>query len=462
LRLGFVLARHGDILFDHPALDEAEYVQHARSLALGHGEDRAYWQPPGLVYMLAATFKVFGPGLLAPRILQVLASIGSCALAFAVARRLFDVRVALVTAAICALHGVLVYECYELLPATWIVLFDLLALWLLLRAAEARDPLWSFGAGLAVGVSAIFAPTILPFVLVAAVVLRRPVPIAALVLGVLLPVVPVALRNYDHGGEIVPVSTNSGLNLYIGNNTDYRATFSVRPGRDWEQLTSEPARHGIPANRPGAWSAYFQHKALRFVVDEPGSALALAARKLWLFLHGAEIPRDTDLYAARDESWLLGALVWPRPVDVPDGLLIPAALVGIAALWRERRRLVLPLALLATLAVVTAAFFVTARHRAPALPLFALFAAAGAPLAWQRWRVHAAIAAAVLVVALNLPTWETRLSYPGELDFYRGLAAEAQRDVPAARAAFQRALAANPHDPRFELELARLPPEGSP
>lgn len=454
LRLGFVLSQRSDLLFDHPVLDEAEYVKHARSLALGHGEDRPYWQPPGIVYVLAATFEVAGPGLVAPRIVQVLASVASLLLVFLIARRLFDDRKALVATAICALHGVLVYECYELLPATWIVLFDLLALWLLLRAVESRSMFDEFGAGLALGISAIFSPTIVPFAIPAAIVLRKPLSIALLVAGLLLPIIPVTLRNYDHGGEFVPVSTNSGLNLYIGNNAEYPETFAMRPGRHWEELTNEPNLHG--ATTPGAASTYFQKKAIGYLVDDPLGAIGLGAKKLYLFCHGAEVPRDTDIYAARGTSLLLAPLVWPRPAHFPDGLLIPAALLGIAALWSERRRLALPLALLATLAVITAAFIVTSRHRAPALPLFALFAAGGAQLAIQRWRIHAAISGVVLIVLLNIPTWETRMSYAGELDFYRGLAASDRRDADAARAYFRRATAANPHDARAWFELGNV------
>ena len=94
-------------------------------------------------------------------------------------------------------------------------------------------------------------------------------------------------------------------------------------------------------------------------------------------------------------------LVSPRPLDLPDGLLVPAALLGIAALWSERRRLAAPLALLATIAASGIVFFVDARHRAPALPLFALFAAGGAaPLyAWMRRRPAMIGVAAALVMS---------------------------------------------------------------
>jgi tetratricopeptide (TPR) repeat protein len=66
--------------------------------------------------------------------------------------------------------------------------------------------------------------------------------------------------------------------------------------------------------------------------------------------------------------------------------------------------------------------------------------------------------AAALVIALNIPTWETSLSYAGEADFYRGVASVDSRDVAAARAWFTAATVANPRDPRAWFELANISP----
>ena len=119
LRLGYVLSLRHDILFEHPILDEQRYVDYARALAGGRvAEDAPYWQPPGILYFLAACFRLFGPGLTAPRLAQVLVSTLSCLVLFAIARRLFGATVALIAAAIVAVHGVLVFECAELLPPT--------------------------------------------------------------------------------------------------------------------------------------------------------------------------------------------------------------------------------------------------------------------------------------------------------------------------------------------------------
>src|SRR6202011_3948673 len=137
--------------------------------------------PPGVVYALAVVFRLAGPGLTAPRVVQAIVSSGCCLLAFCVARRLFTKRVAFATAIVCALHGVVVFEAYELLPPTWVMAADLLALWALLVAGERKTPGRALLAGVALGVSAVFAPVVLPFVAVAALWLRERTLVLALV-----------------------------------------------------------------------------------------------------------------------------------------------------------------------------------------------------------------------------------------------------------------------------------------
>lgn len=463
LRLWLILGQRSDILFDHPVLDEDRFVTAARAMASGYPvEQRPFWQPPGMLYVLAAIFRVAGPGLLVPRLVQALLSTGSCMLLFAIGRRLFSVRVALIAAAILAVHGVLVFESYELLAPTWILFLDLLALLLLLIAGERRTAPLGFAAGLALGVSAVFAPTILPFALFAAAWLRRPLPIAALAIGVLLPIAPVTLRNYRHGGELVLVSTNGGINFYLGNNADYDDTLAVRPGRHWDELESQAHRHGVDA--PGAASSWFWHQGLAFWRDHPLDAVLLTARKEYLFVHAAELPRDTDIYTARASSTVLAALVWPGPVRFPGVVLFPLALIGLVTCWRERRRLAFVYAFLAVQAVMVPVFFVSARHRVPALAAFALFAAAAAVFIVERWRgtrgprralpIGVAIAIALLV---SLPVREADVSYAAEPEFYRGLAVRDRAGSidsgVAAIAAFRRAAAIDPGDARIAWEL---------
>ena len=468
VRVAYVLGQRGDLLFDYPVVDEERYVAMARALALGQVADpRPWFHPPGLVYALSLVFRVFGPGLLAPRLLQAVVSAASCAATYVLARRFFSGAVALGAAGACALHGAIVFESYELLPPTWILAASLVALWLLVRAGEKRTPERAAAAGAALGVAALFGPTVLPFAAVAALWLRRPAVVAAFVAGVLLPIAPVTYRNWERGHELVLVSSNGGINFYIGNNEHYDETLAIRPGEHWDELMSEPARAGVRGW--GTASQYFTRKGLAFWGEHPVHAAGLYARKLYLFFDGPEIPRDTDLMAARQGSMLLRALVWRGPPWVPDGVLVPLAIVGAALCWRDRRRLVLPYAFVAEQALVTAAFFVTSRYRVPAIPVMAMFAGAGVEGIVRAWRARAgaeggagagwrrvlpAAAALVLAVPLNVPTRESSVSYAAEADFYRGLERRNfLHDPVAAVDDFRRATQEDPRDARFWFEL---------
>jgi tetratricopeptide (TPR) repeat protein len=418
LRLWHLFSLRGDVLFEHPILDEQRYVQAAL-----HGEDRPFWQPPGIIYVTAAVLRVCGPSLLWPRLLQALVGTAACLLLFLLGRRLFSERIGLVAAALLALHGVVIHAGGELLPAVWIAFLDLLILWFLVGER-------AFWAGLALGISALFSPVVLPFAAVAAAWLRRPRAVALLLLGVMLPIVPVTLRNQAHGGEWVPISTNGGLNLYIGNNENYRDTFALRPGRHWEELTTRPERLGL--TQPGAQSSWFARRALAFMGAHPGRAAGLYLRKIYLYFNGAEIPRDTEVR-------IFG--VWP---PFPDGLVIPLALAGMFVCWRERRRLALLYGFVAAQALVTALFFVSARHRVPALPIFTLLAVVGAARLRRGWPI-----AAAGLVLLNLPVWEGAISLAGERDFYRGMAHARELHDPATAVEYLR----RSDDARARFEL---------
>jgi hypothetical protein len=446
LRLGMVLELRGDVLFEHPPLDEGGYVL----LATGQAPDDhlAYWQPPGLLYVLSATL-VAGGGLLIPHLVQVLVGTACCLLLYWIGKRLFSARVGLAAAGVLAVHGVLVFESYELLPAVWMTFFDLLAVHLVLVAREKRSWRLALAAGLAIGVSAIFGPTILPFVLVAIVVLREPRAIAALAIGVVLPIAPVTVRNARRG-ELALVASNGPINFYVGNNADYDHTFAIRPGAHWEELMARP-------------SGELVDDSIAFWRDHPGSALALSARKLYLFWNGAEIARDTDIYAVREESSILRALVAPRGLPFPDGLVIPLALLGMVISRREWRRLGIAYGFIAAQAIVIPIFFVSSRHRVPVLPMFALFAAAALAWTWTRWRTWstgrrcaAAAALAALVIACNLPTAESRLAFPGELDYYRAREWNQLHEPDRALAAITRAIEAKPDDARFWIVRATV------
>jgi cytochrome c-type biogenesis protein CcmH/NrfG len=437
LRVVCVVEMQRDVLVQHPAVDQADYIQWARIVAAeGDVLAEPFPRPPGLPYALALLFRLWGPGLLGPRLLQAGLSAAVCLLVFAAGRAWFGTRVGLAAAAVTAVHGVHVHAATEIMPTVWVTGLDALGLVLVQRAGRGAAWGWAFAAGAVLGLSALFLPTILVFAPLALWWVWKPVPAAAggrrraaaLAAGLALVVLPVTGRNAVRGGDAVLVAANDGINFYIGNNADYARTIAVRPGRDYRALEWMPVQRGIES--PSAQSAWFYRQSLQWAVHDPAAALGLQVRKLWLFFHGAEIPRSSDVYLARDVSAVLRALVWRGPPHLPDGLLMPLALVGVAAGWRRRRQLVLPLGFAAAQVAAVCAFFVASRYRAPSLPVWALWAAVGA--AWlagalrrgPAWR-RAALAAGVagLVVLLHAPAPETRLDLRAEEAFYRAEAA---------------------------------------
>ena len=220
------------------------------------------------------------------------------------------------------------------MPASLAAFVDLLALVMLLYVWR-RPSRWGFlGAGVAFGVGALAVPTVLTFAVAVPIAILWTTPrrqglvwAGAFSLGVVLAVAPVAWRNWAIGGDGVGISYNAGINLYIGNNPDYEETVAIRPGWEWDDLVTQPAREGI--ERPSAKSAYFAARAWDYIRGDPIGWLGLMGRKLGAFWHGDERGRNQPIYFWRTYSTVLSATLWKAGIAFPFGLVAPLALWGM-------------------------------------------------------------------------------------------------------------------------------------
>jgi tetratricopeptide (TPR) repeat protein len=259
--------------------------------------------------------------------------------------------------------------------------------------------------------------------------------------GALLIIAPVTIRNYLVSGEFVLLSTNGGINFYVGNNPDADATVAIRPGEYWGRLarmgTSETPR--MPAQQ----NAFFYRQALTFARNEPGSFVTGLGRKALRALNAREIPRNVDIYVHGRFSNLLRILCWRSgSVGFPFGLVAPMVVVGMvvapklgspSARIRLRRALPMGFALLYVASVVL--FFVTARYRLPAVCVAILYAAVAIVWLWRQWaskeetssrRVWIAAGLALIVSALvvNLPIRTATDDVDFEAELYLSVGAE--------------------------------------
>ena len=399
LRLLHVLAMRASPYFENPVIDAATYDDAARAIAAGHGHpDLIFWQPPGYSYFLSWIYLAAGPGYLAPRIVQAFLGGASAVLTAWIGARAFGRRVGLAAGYGVALYGLLIYYDGELLTPTLTIALQLAAIAVALRAGAQKERgkgLWlasGFLAGLA---SVVTAPSLLIAGALAVAARRRA---WAVLLGATLAIAPVTLRNLERGGELIPISWNGGINLYIGNNPDYDRTVAIRPDLHWKRFVLEPRRAGV-RTAAGA-SSYFVAKVVRYAASDPAAFARLQLKKLILFLAGNEIPRNQEIYPARKYSPVLAALLWKAPgLAFPFGVLMPLGVLGLVV--AGRRAFVLS-AIVLLYAAGVLAFFITARYRVPLVPLLLVFAAEGVRWFLESAPTRARIASLALVVPLYL------------------------------------------------------------
>ncbi len=412
LRLVHAFQMSASPLFTMPAVDATTYSEQAASLAVGNWLGRGqgpFWQPPLYPYFLGVIKLAFPESFYyVSRFAQALIGSLTCVLLYLVGRRLFGPSVGFIGGLIAAVYGPLIYFDARLLPAGLATFFTLISLLLLMRAVERPTKSIFTAAGFALGLASLTAAILASLILGVAIWLfywlrKNAAPaVVAFLLGAVLAIAPVTLRNYTIGGDIVPISYNGGVNFYLGNNANAEQTLALRPGWEWEELVALPLREGI--TRPAAKSQFFYMQALDYIQNAPFDYMGLLAAKIAQFWRGDEIERNQEMYYWRKYSSVLAGTLWKWGVAFPFGLVSPLALLGLLVYIR-RQGITLPVLFVLGYSFAVISFFVAARYRLPIVPLLILFAAYGGSWLYERWR-QALWPTACLVLLVLLVNWD--------------------------------------------------------
>ena len=408
LRLGYLWEHRASPFFDAPVVDAQTFLNQALASGPVWGGDEPYWQPPLYIYLLKFVCWLLPASyFVGIRLVHVGLGVLSCLLVYALARHAFGEQVGRIAGVMAALCGSLLYFEGELLAVPVEVFLNLLLLYSLLLAWKrnrGRD--WVL-AGLIAGLAALTRPTILLFIVVfCAWTLwhRRTSACRSLfsfVVPIVLIILPVTYRNWTIEPDLVFISSNAGVNFYIGNNADYERTVSLRPGMQWEATIAEAtnSEHGTSA----AQSAFFFGKAFDYITTQPLDYLGLLGKKVFHFWSGPETKRNQDIYYARQHSRILSLLLWDWCLSIPFGLLGPLSLLGLGLSMRGEWTP--PIALLRLYALVYTAsvvlFFPAARYRMPVVPVLIAFAAFAAFQLYLGVRRRAYIRTTVLALPLG-------------------------------------------------------------
>ncbi|OGP58721.1 MAG: hypothetical protein A2V67_16970 [Deltaproteobacteria bacterium RBG_13_61_14] len=385
--------------------DFALRVMHGDLLA---GPD-VFFISPFYIYFLAAVFGLIGSRVVMAYVVQTLLGTLAIALIYLAGRRAFGPRAGLFAAALMALDGILTFYEVTLLPEAVTPVLTALLLWLLVRAqTRPTVPAWLL-AGISLGLLGLDRPNALLFAPIAALFALfalRPLrlaslrPVAALALGAALFILPVTLRNYVIGQDLVLISSHGGMNFYIGNGPGAIGTYQSPPGvaasitgqmRDTRRIAEAAAGRAL---KPSEVSDYYYRLAWNFLRAHPLWWINLNLLKIIYLVNGAEVGLNLS-YAFFQEE-----VSWPLKVLFAGfGVIFPLGILGLGLARKRAAPIAILAAFLGVYAVSVVIFFVADRYRIPLhLPLL-LFAG----FALDRWLTlvqhRAWVTAAVLLAA---------------------------------------------------------------
>jgi hypothetical protein len=400
VRVVYVLQSQESPSFTQPSMDALYHLDWARAFSRGESiHPGAFFRAPLYPWFLGLCLEVFGERLLLVRLLQAVIGTVSVLLVHLVGARAFGRRTGLLAALIASLYWVIVYFEGELLLPVLEILFDLLAIWLSLRAAERGTRGSAALAGAAWGLSAIVRPNVLlfaPLVLLwlgwrslsssgdrpssgttggGRVRWRYHLPLA-FALGLAVPIAPITAYNRISGGEWVLVSSQGGVNFWIGNNPQSDGVTAIVPGTraDWWGGYHDAIRIAEEAEgrtlASSEVSRFYSRKAWDWILSNPGSASRHLLWKLRLFFTDWELANNAS---ERFFAYRFGPIL--RLLPIGFGVLAPLAILGLLATARAWRRTFPLWGFLPVYTASVVAFFVCSRFRAPVLPVMAILAA---------------------------------------------------------------------------------------
>lgn len=387
LRSAYLLQIQGSPFFHVLLGDGRAYDAWAQQIQQDFWGKQAFFQAPLYPYLLAFGYSVLGRDLLLVRVMQMLLGACSCVLLARAARTFFSPTVGWLSGYLLALYGPALFFDGIVQKAS-LDLFLTTSLLYFLSRVEARGERRDFlAAGVTLGGLAltrenalIWLPALLLWFGVRGRARLRSIAreqLGPLLLGCVLVLAPVGLRNWLVADQLVLTTSQFGQNFYIGNNEaadgTYRSLRFGHGGAEAERVDATELAESALGRKlgPAEVSHYWTARALAFIAKEPGKWARLMLKKSLLVFNAEELADSDEPLVYEDYSWLLRAL----GTVFSFRTLLPLAFVGMYLTRAKPAPRVLHV-LWSTLSASTALFFVFARYRYPLVPLLLPFAAA--------------------------------------------------------------------------------------
>ncbi len=415
--------------------DEAHYDTWGRAIAGGAlTSDTAFLTSPLYAYWLAALYRLAGDSLAIVQFANAALVLGTVALTWAAAYTWTApcgrgrALAASIAACLVAFSRVVLFHESTGDKTALVLLLTAGAIYAVIRADE-RPSLrrWAL-AGAIAGLAALAHPLLL--VLVPSVAIhsfaaagwsRAAVRVAvAHALGAAIAIVPATLHNAVRSHELIPVCSNGGMGLYIGNHAGNVTGLYTSPPFSVANVESERDAFQREAERrtgramgPGEVSRFWTVEAVREMADNPRLSFQRFLRKLRWTVNDEELTdtRTYSFYVARLR--VLRVFVWDF------GLVAFLGLLGAVLAVRDRRATALT-SFVALYALALASFFVFGRYRLPMIVPLAILAGT-IPMRLgeiaRSWRARTWALAVVTCVAVGAAVFGSVLPSPEESFF---------------------------------------------
>lgn len=185
-----------------------------------------------------------------------------------------------------------------------------------------------------------------------------PVSAVMLILGVLAGILPATIHNLSHG-DFVPISSNFGINFFIGNNANSSGAYEEPPGIN---LSSDFTGRRIAEIESGRTlkssevSAFWSAKTWDYIKGDPGSFVGGMLNKARLYLWRFDIPQAESIQIQGEFS-----RVFKLPL-IGFGYVLAFGILGMVFCKRDDRTWIIILLLLSNLLGVMV-FFVIGRFK---------------------------------------------------------------------------------------------------
>jgi len=346
---------------------------------------------PSYLYATLMFFKAFGPRWEAFTVLQILLGSLNCLFIYAIGSRIFGATIGLLAAAMLMLYGNMTLIELTLEPEAFLLFFNSLAILALIHAGNENLSSFHFGrwflAGILIGLAAItkanailiFPGAVVWIWLSVKTLANRSKAVASLILGILLLIAPVTIRNYGQFHDLVFITADGGKVFFHGNGPG--ATGLERadlPDQGFiEERQMEPdfahvlfrktARDLSRAPlKPSECSDFWFSRTLGHVQSDPRISLYLEWKKFCFFWNNYEVHDLDSTYKN-----YITLQKWPL---LTIGIICALGILGMGSSVGRFRRAFLIYWMVFIYLLSVLVFFAASRYRLPATPFLCLFA----------------------------------------------------------------------------------------